>query len=90
LKEEEEFFSNILVAMLIVATIAIELVLTITLLVLNALPSIVHGYFVITWMFIAVWAIISVAWVGSMYRLISKRKRKRLFKALRGGDKRNE
>ena len=83
MKAEEELLSNAAIAVLVIVTVTVEIILTWTLIGLNVLPSIERGYFFVTWIFIAVYAVLSFLWIGGMYRFIMKKTRRRLIKELR-------
>jgi len=73
---EEKTLSDIAKAGLTILTVMVELVMTYILLILNALPALMRGYWMVFYVPIIAWVFVSLLWCYGMYRFICKRKKK--------------
>jgi hypothetical protein len=83
MKEEEHLLSNAFTALLVIATIAVAVVLFWELVWLNVVPAVIHGYWIFAVVLGAVWAVITIVWVGLMETFISRKRRKQWTRAMK-------
>lgn len=86
MKRELSTFQKIAEIGLAIIAVVVEFVVTYLTLYLNAWPAIQHGYWMVVWMPIVGWVVLTLLWVSAIVILLSKSRRKKLKRDLRSSE----